>query len=158
MDQVDHPNEEHGRRYRFNVDAVRRLPGAVEKMFHEEICDRDESFSSVEHLSAEAVACYVDGELSPKALNRARRHLLHCSICRRDVREQLEASQTLKGLTGANEGVHVPRSLVSKLANLSSESCTEGPKAGDILHPESLRGRLEPIYWTIRRTHTDRTD
>ena len=42
-------------------------------------------FASVEHLSLEAVAAFVDGELTPLAMHRARVHLVHCEECRAEV-------------------------------------------------------------------------
>lgn len=136
--------------------SPKKLQEAISAMLREEVRDRDESFSSVEHLSAEAVAGYVDGELSLKAQKRARAHLLHCSICRREVREQKEASQTLRQETESD--IHVPSALVSKLANLNPDTCAEGPAAGDILQPDTLFGRLNSIYWAARRTYKDRTN
>lgn len=136
--------------------SPKKLREAISAMLREEVRDRDESFSSVEHLSAEAVAGYVDDELSLKAQKRARAHLLHCSMCRREVREQKEASMTLQQETESD--IHVPSALVSKLANLNPETCAEGPAAGDILQPDTLFGRLNSIYWAARRTYKDRTD
>lgn len=141
---------------RFDTTTPQRLQKAIATMLNEEIVDKDDSFASVEHLSAEAVAGYVDGELSLKAQKRARAHLLHCSMCRRDVREQREASLSLRG--NSDSDIHVPASLVEKLASLSSDTCMEGPKAGDILESDTLLGRLNSMYWAARRTYKDRTD
>lgn len=136
--------------------SPKKLQEAISTMLREEVADRDETFSSVEHLSAEAVAGYVDGELTLKAQKRARAHLLHCSICRKEVREQREASLTLKQET--RNDIHVPSSLVAKLASMNPDTCEEGPAAGDILRSDTLFGRLTSIYWAARRTYKDRTD
>lgn len=50
-------------------------------------------FASVEHLSLEAVAAFVDGELTPLAMHRARVHLVHCEECRAEVAQQRRASE-----------------------------------------------------------------
>ena len=50
----------------------------------------------IDHLSFEAIAALVDGELSHKAEHRAKLHLVHCSSCREEVHIQREASQRLR--------------------------------------------------------------
>lgn len=50
---------------------------------------------SIDHLSPEAIAALVDGELSPKAQRRAQVHLINCPQCRREVQLQREAAQRL---------------------------------------------------------------
>lgn len=51
---------------------------------------------SIDHLSPEAVAALVDGELSRKAEHRAHVHLTNCSQCRAEVKQQREAAQRLQ--------------------------------------------------------------
>ncbi len=45
-------------------------------------------FASVEHLNPEAVAAFVDNELSPAAAHRAKIHLVHCPECREEIHRQ----------------------------------------------------------------------
>lgn len=51
---------------------------------------------SIDHLSPEAIAALVDGELSHKAQQRACIHLSGCDVCRREVCVQQEASQRFR--------------------------------------------------------------
>lgn len=51
---------------------------------------------SIDHLSPEAVAALVDGELSRKAQHRAHVHLINCPQCRDEVRLQREAARRLQ--------------------------------------------------------------
>ncbi|CAB0724279.1 anti-sigma factor [Corynebacterium diphtheriae] len=48
-------------------------------------------FASVEHLNPEAVAAFVDNELSPAAAHRAKIHLVHCPECREEIHRQRRA-------------------------------------------------------------------
>ncbi|KAB1503971.1 anti-sigma factor [Corynebacterium sp. 320] len=54
---------------------------------------------SIEHLSPEAIAALVDGELTRKAEHRAKIHLVHCKECRDEVNTQREAAQRLRDNT-----------------------------------------------------------
>jgi anti-sigma factor RsiW len=49
-----------------------------------------------DHLSAEAVAAYVDGELAERPYDRATRHLAACSECAAQVVAQGQASAALR--------------------------------------------------------------
>ncbi|CAB0501065.1 hypothetical protein CIP101280_00804 [Corynebacterium diphtheriae] len=51
-------------------------------------------FASVEHLNPEAVAAFVDNELSPAAAHRAKIHLVHCPECREEIHRQRRAPPT----------------------------------------------------------------
>lgn len=77
-------------------------------------------FSSIEHLSEEAVAAFVDGEMPPRAQRRVLRHLVHCEECRRDVKAQRDAAQRMR--EAANEPVHMSTELLHKLAAIPT-SC-----------------------------------
>ena len=81
-------------------------------------------FSSTDHLSAEAVAALVDGELSPSAERRARAHVGLCPECLADVLCQQRAAERLRRCS-SDDGVHAPRALVQKLSCLD-----EGGRAG----------------------------
>lgn len=75
------------------------------------------NFSSVEHLSTEAVAAFVDDELTPGAAHRARIHLVHCKECRDEVNRQRQAADALRRSAG-EAGPAIPGSLIAKLTNL----------------------------------------
>lgn len=53
-------------------------------------------FGSTEHLSTEAIAAYVDGELQMNAHLRAARHLSLCTDCADDVDDQSRARAALR--------------------------------------------------------------
>lgn len=81
-------------------------------------------FSSTDHLSAEAVAAFVDHELSPSAERRAADHVALCPECLADIVVQQRAAERLRRSDGANE-VHAPSSLVRRLAGLREEDLPE---------------------------------
>lgn len=68
----------------------------------------------IPHLSAEAVAAYADGLLSPSATARARRHLDGCPDCRAAICEQDEARAVLRSLPDPA----VPDTLLERLRNV----------------------------------------
>ncbi|MEJ5927449.1 anti-sigma factor [Corynebacterium sp. H128] len=107
-------------------------------------------FASVEHLSSEAVAGFVDNELSSTAMNRARIHLVHCVECRAEVNQQRRASEQLR--KAAEEDISVPSTLMAKLTSIA-QSCPEGPDAQEVAHPkgETLIDRVEVFYRAVRR-------
>ena len=75
-------------------------------------------FNSTDHLNPEAVAAFVDGELSDSAFRRAARHLSDCDECRAEVDAQRRAANRLRVVD--NSGVHAPASLVERLAGMSA--------------------------------------
>lgn len=81
-------------------------------------------FSSTDHLSAEAVAAFVDHELSPSAERRAADHVAQCPECLADIVVQQRAAERLRRSDGAEE-VHAPSSLVQRLAGLREEDLPE---------------------------------
>lgn len=86
---------------------------------------------SVEHLSCEAIAALVDGELSRRAEHRAKVHLVHCQPCREEVQYQREASERLRDDCLSPEcGVHASESLIERLTRIP-ESCDEHAEASD---------------------------
>lgn len=107
-------------------------------------------FSSVEHLSAEAVAGFVDNELPPVAMNRARIHLVHCEECRAEVAEQRRAADRLRRI--AEEKIEVPSTLMAKLTSIA-QCCPEGPDAQDVAHPrgETILAKVEVFYRAVRK-------
>lgn len=75
-------------------------------------------FSSTDHLGPEAVAAYVDHELSAAAYRRAQQHLTQCPECHEEVVAQRGAAQRVRVLNGDDE-VKAPSSLVARLAGLT---------------------------------------
>lgn len=108
-------------------------------------------FSSVEHLSAEAVAGFVDNELPTIAMNRARIHLVHCPECRREVLAHRQAAERLRKIANEDK-LHVPSTLMAKLTSIA-QSCPDGPDAQDVAHPrgDSLIAKVEVFYRAVRK-------
>ena len=75
-------------------------------------------FNSTDHLNPEAVAAFVDGELSNSAFRRAARHLEDCDECSAEVDAQRRAANRLRVVD--NSAVHAPASLVERLAGMSA--------------------------------------
>ncbi|MEJ5997104.1 anti-sigma factor family protein [Corynebacterium sp. H130] len=111
---------------------------------------RPKEFSSVEHLSAEAVAGFVDNELPPVAMNRARIHLVHCAECRKEVNAQRRAAERLRQI--ADEQLHAPSTLMAKLTSIA-QTCPEGPDAQEVAHPrgDTILARVEVFYRAVRK-------
>lgn len=75
-------------------------------------------FSSVDHLSAEAIAAYVDGELPMKAHLRASSHLAACAQCRTEVDAQGQARAALRDC----RPVTMPSTLMGLLSQIPQSS------------------------------------
>lgn len=71
-------------------------------------------FRSTEHLSTEAIAAYVDGELRMNAHMRAATHLSMCVDCGAEVDAQLQAREALRG----SYPIDPPTSLVGRLSQI----------------------------------------
>src|ERR1700730_15533176 len=71
-------------------------------------------FGSTEHLSTEAVAAFVDGELRMTAHMRAAHHLSLCPLCAAEVEGQRQARAVLRD----SLPVSVPSSLLGMLAQI----------------------------------------
>ncbi|MGD7002472.1 zf-HC2 domain-containing protein [Corynebacterium halotolerans] len=112
---------------------------------------RVRSFASVEHLGPEAVAAYVDQELTERATHRARVHLVHCQECRSEVRRQHRAAEVLREGNRVQE-LRAPKSLLAKLAGIEN-SCPSGPGVEDSAgpQPESLLDKLDIMLRVVRR-------
>jgi hypothetical protein len=80
-------------------------------------------FSSVDHLSAEAVAAYVDGELPMKAHLRASGHLSACGQCRAEVDAQGQARAALRDC----RPVTMPSTLMGLLSQIPQSTTHEPP-------------------------------
>ncbi|WIM68573.1 zf-HC2 domain-containing protein [Corynebacterium breve] len=104
--------------------------------------------AAVEHLSPEAVAAFVDGELSERAAHRARVHVVHCKDCREEVHDQRRASEYVRG-KNLEACVRAPRGLVDRLANLTQGSVKPGPSAESTPLPEA-DDVMDKIEMTLR--------
>ncbi|MFP7366077.1 hypothetical protein SFC07_09930 [Corynebacterium callunae] len=109
-------------------------------------------FSSVEHLSADAAAMFVDNELSAGAMHRARRHIIHCAECREEINRQRRTVEYLRTECRRPE-VSAPMDLKAKLASLANE-CAPGPGAENLAmqRPESFVAKVESVVRAVRRT------
>lgn len=113
---------------------------------------RPREFSSVEHLSPEAVVAFVDGELVESAVHRARVHLVQCPSCREETRGQRGTAEWLRG-SHLDEQVRAPRDLVARLAGIASMSPVVGPDLETVptTHPEDFLDRVEVFLRSFRR-------
>lgn len=71
-------------------------------------------FSSTDHLSSEAIAAYVDGELPMKAHLRAGSHLSVCQQCAAEVEAQGQAREALR----ESRPVTMPSTLMGLLSQI----------------------------------------
>lgn len=99
-------------------------------------------FSSTEHLNPEAVAAFVDGELSASAARRAQDHIAQCQECHEEVLAQRGASQRMRFLRG-DEHVKAPTSLIEKLANMREEQELHDAAAAERSPREKLADALQ---------------
>ncbi|RNE48457.1 anti-sigma factor family protein [Corynebacterium alimapuense] len=114
-------------------------------------CPRE--FSSTEHISLEAVAAFVDGELTAVAAHRVRVHLVHCAECRREVHRQRNASEWLRG-SNITEEVRAPQDLLTRLAGIAANPQKPGPDAEAIPTPapQGLLDKVEMLLRAVKRT------
>ncbi|AZA11171.1 anti-sigma factor family protein [Corynebacterium gerontici] len=100
---------------------------------------RKRRFSSIDHPNPEAVAAFVDDELSSTAKHRVHIHLVHCEECRDEVNRQRLASARLR----ACEDVSAPEPLLHRLQSIA-KSCPDGPGVEDtVMERFSLRSSIE---------------
>jgi anti-sigma factor RsiW len=71
-----------------------------------------------DHLSAEAVAAYVDGELGERPYDRATRHLAECGECAAQVVAQGQARAALRSARCPS----LPSSLISSLRSIPQDA------------------------------------
>lgn len=110
----------------------------------------EHEFASTDHLGSEAVAAFVDGELSPAAERRAKTHLLACRECREAVARQRQAARRLRD----SGELRIPAELRRRLAALSEEQFDEdAPTARHLSHrrPESLTAFVEGVWRNLRK-------
>lgn len=74
-------------------------------------------FGSTEHLSIEAVAAFVDGELAMNAHLRAASHLTLCPQCAAEVDAQSQARSALRD----SRPIAVPTSLLGALSQIPNQ-------------------------------------
>ncbi|HEY7051302.1 MAG TPA: anti-sigma E factor RseA [Mycobacterium sp.] len=75
-------------------------------------------FGSTEHLSIEAVAAFVDGELRMTAHLRAAHHLTLCPQCLAEVEAQRQARSALRDSCP----ISIPTSLLGMLAQIPDQN------------------------------------
>ncbi|MGV0835947.1 anti-sigma E factor RseA [Mycolicibacterium thermoresistibile] len=105
-------------------------------------------FGSTEHLSTEAIAAFVDGELRMTAHLRAAHHLSLCPQCAAEVEAQGQAREALR----ESRPIAVPSSLLgllSEIPNHTSSASSEDPPPEDPQSPRFADG--QPRGWRKRR-------
>ncbi|OBH10442.1 anti-sigma E factor RseA [Mycobacterium sp. E1747] len=75
-------------------------------------------FGSTEHLSVEAIAAFVDGELRMNAHLRAAHHLSLCPQCAAEVDGQTRARAALRD----SHPIRIPSALLGMLAEIPYDS------------------------------------
>jgi len=75
-------------------------------------------FGSTEHLSTEAIAAFVDGELRMNAHLRAAQHLSLCAQCAVEIEAQRQARAALRDSCP----IQVPTSLLGMLSQIPDQS------------------------------------
>jgi hypothetical protein len=105
-------------------------------------------FGSTEHLSTEAIAAFVDGELRMTAHMRAAHHLSLCPQCAAEVEAQQQARAALRD----SQPIRIPSSLLGMLSQIPHH--TETQAGGDTNHDAGLTGEFAdgvPRYRRKRR-------
>lgn len=92
-------------------------------------------FRSTEHLSTEAIAAFVDGELRMSAHLRAAHHLSMCAECALEIDAQRQARTALRD-SGA---IRVPGSLLGLLSQIPHIPHDVAPP-----QPSAHEGELPP--------------
>lgn len=87
-------------------------------------------FSSIEHLSSEAIAALVDGELPRRAEHRAKIHLVHCMECREEVKAQRQAANIVRENSASLNALHASARLMDRLCSIP-QSCGEQKEIAD---------------------------
>ena len=100
-------------------------------------------FGSTEHLSIEAVAAFVDGELRMTAHLRAAHHLSLCPECASEVEAQRQARAALRD----SGSIAIPTSLLGMLSQIPHHPPPEPPDQAD--QPQFADGT--PRYRRKRR-------
>jgi anti-sigma factor RsiW len=91
-------------------------------------------FGSTEHLSTEAVAAFVDGELRMTAHLRAAHHLSLCPECAAEVEAQRQARSALRDSCP----IVIPTELLGMLSQIPNHAPPEPPDQAE--HPQLADG------------------
>lgn len=75
-------------------------------------------FGSTEHLSTEAIAAFVDGELRMNAHLRAAHHLSLCAQCAAEVEDQSRARAALRD----SHPISIPSTLLGTLSQIPNST------------------------------------
>ena len=78
-------------------------------------------FGSTEHLSTEAIAAFVDGELRMNAHLRAAHHLSLCAQCAAEVEDQSRARAALRD----SRPIRIPSTLLGLLSQIPNSPCPD---------------------------------
>ena len=108
-------------------------------------------FGSTEHLSPEAIAAFVDGELRMNAHLRAAHHLSLCPECAAEVEAQGQARAALRDSCP----IHVPTSLLGMLAQIPDSAGDPDAGAGASGGPTS-RNELDELADRVTRSRRKR--
>ena len=84
-------------------------------------------FGSTEHLSTEAIAAFVDGELRMSAHLRAAHHLSLCPQCAAEVDDQSRARAALRD----SHPVRIPTALLGLLTQIPNSPPGDAPPSPD---------------------------
>jgi hypothetical protein len=95
-------------------------------------------FGSTEHLSTEAIAAFVDGELRMNAHLRAAHHLSLCPQCAAEVDAQQQAREALRD----SHPINIPSSLLGLLSQIPNQAQLGEHTPGDDGSDSSLTGEL----------------
>ena len=82
-------------------------------------------FGSTEHLSIEAIAAFVDGELRMTAHLRAAHHLSLCAQCAAEVDDQSRARSALRD--SDSHPIRIPTGLLGLLSEIPHSPVDETP-------------------------------
>lgn len=102
------------------------------------------TFSSTEHLNPEAIAAYVDGELTTAASRRAAQHVGECEECCAEVNAQRGASARLRECDDVD--VRAPEVLRRRLTLMCPDGAPEEADAG----PSRVVERLETVLRSLK--------
>ena len=96
-------------------------------------------FGSTEHLSTEAIAAFVDGELRMTAHLRAAHHLSLCQECAGEVEAQKQARAALRD----SRPIAIPNSLLGLLSQIPQDTAQVQPDndAHNQFADDTIRGR-----------------
>jgi hypothetical protein len=100
-----------------------------------------------DHLSAEAVAAYVDGELGDRPYDRATRHLAECTECAAQVVAQGQARAALRSARCPS----LPSSLITSLRSIpQAADLPPAPNGLAMSQDGQLVQRLQPVPEEVR--------